>query len=300
MDPQRIAAIEVGGSKCLAAIGHRATFRESYLRIPTGDPEDTIGQLLACLRQGYAEQPFAAIGVASFGPLGINPEMPDYGIIGTTPKPLWQGLDYLDALAEFGVPIAVDSDVNAAGLAEFAEGAARGCRRAVYITVGSGIGGGVIIDGRASNGLSHPELGHMRVAIHPDDPLPQGCCPFHGSCVEGLASGPAIQERWGTDLSSLPESHPGHALVAHYIAQLCMNLALTLVPDALILGGGVMQTPGLHSAVCRAFGISMADYLPLWQDEADVERLIRRPQLAPVSGLIGAGLLAAGLSTTQP
>ena len=119
MDPQRIAAIEVGGSKCLAAIGHRATFRESYLRIPTGDPEDTIGQLLACLRQGYAEQPFAAIGVASFGPLGINPETPDYGIIGTTPKPLWQGLDYLDALAEFGVPIAVDSDVNAAGLAEF-------------------------------------------------------------------------------------------------------------------------------------------------------------------------------------
>jgi len=290
--PPRIAAIEAGGSKCLAVVGSRVTARHPYYSVATGDPEITLQSILSFLRQEFDQRPFESIGVATFGPVGIEKKRADYGVIGPTPKAGWQGVNYVHALAEFNVPIVVDSDVNSAALAESCAGVARDCPRVVYVTVGTGIGGGIILEGRPSNGLGHPELGHMAIAVHPDDPAPQGCCSFHGSCLEGLASGAAIRQRWGASLSELPPHHPAHALTSYYVAQMCLNLTLTLMPDALVLGGGVMETPGLRAAVCRQFRSLMAGYLPRWNSAEAVEQLIRQPQLAPVSGLMGAALMA--------
>ncbi len=299
-NPLRVAAIEAGGTNFVAEVGAPHALGSAYERIPTETPQVTLDALRAYLRAQYAMNPFVAIGVSSFGPLGVDPAMENYGVIGRTPKPDWQGVSYVDALSEFAVPVVVDSDVNGAGVAEAKIGAALGCHRVVYVTVGTGIGGGFILNGQSNNGVSHPEMGHMRVALHPGDPLPNGACIFHGNCLEGLASGPAIMKRWGATLSELPREHAAHQITAYYLGQMCVNLALTLMPDALILGGGVMTTPGLHASVCEQFGKLMAGYLPLWQDAGAIEMLVRQPQLAPISGLLGAGLLAENALLTPP
>jgi len=290
--PPRIAAIEAGGSKCLAVVGSQVTAHHPYHSIATHDPEITLHSILSFLRREFNQRPFQSIGVATFGPVGIQKKQADYGVIGPTPKVGWQGVNYVEALEEFKVPIVVDSDVNSAALAESCVGVARGCPRVIYVTVGTGIGGGIILEGRPSNGLGHPELGHMTIAAHPDDPRPKGSCSFHGHCLEGLASGAAILKRWGAPLSELPPHHPAHALTSYYIAQMCLNLTLTLMPDALVLGGGVMETPGLRGAVCQQFRNLMAGYLPRWNSAEAVEQLIRQPELAPISGLVGAALMA--------
>ena len=287
-----IAAIEAGGSKFWVSTGQSGNLSEAPVRVSTTSPEQTLTAIKQILREAQLQTPFQSIGVATFGPVGVQARAPDYGIIGPTPKAEWQGVDYLSALAEFGVPVAVDTDVNAAALAEATLGAAVADPRVVYLTVGTGIGGGVVIDGRQSNGVSHPEMGHLNVALHPEDPVTTGVCPFHDACVEGLASGAAVMERWGCPLSDLPPDHLGHRLESYYLAQLCYNIALVLVPDKIVLGGGVMETPGLLAAIQHQTRDLMGGYMAGTGVMDQPSRRIVAPQLAPYSGLVGAGLLA--------
>ena len=291
-------AIEAGGTKFVVSVG-RHWQSAVTTTISTTTHAQTSAALLEFLRQQIAGQPLAAIGVASFGPLGIDPQLPSYGVIGATPKAGWSGFSYRQILREFAAPVAVDSDVNAAALAEARHGAGRGCSRVMYITVGTGIGGGLVFDGRVSNGVTHPELGHMLLPVHPDDPLDAGCCPYHGSCLEGLAAGPSVQARWGVDLSQLGREHIGFELQAYYLAAMSANLILQSVPDRIILGGGVMQTPGLLEQVRIATRTLLNGYRPDLDTELAMAELIQLPQHAPVSGLVGAFELAFDCAAGQ-
>jgi fructokinase len=291
----RVAAIEGGGTKFLAAVGNSNTITGRYTRIATTTPKQTFSLLLDYLRTQYKNEPFSAIGIGSFGPLGVDPHSGNYGVIGPTTKPHWSQVSYPEALGEFQVPLAITTDVNAAALAEATSGAGRGCERVIYVTVGTGIGGGFVVNGQLSHGQFHPEMGHMRVTIHPDDPMPDGFCHFHGNCLEGLACGPAIEKRWRGHLGTLDKNHLGVKLQANYLAQMCVNLLLTMTPDAIILGGGVMQTPSLLPKIRRELQKLMNHYLPQHSSDAAVNALIKAPAYAPSAGLIGAALLAEGL-----
>ena len=295
----RVAAIEAGGTKFWVNAGTRDTLLSEPERFATATPEITLPHIIAALRGAFARQPFQAIGIATFGPVGVNPQAENYGVIGSTPKAGWQGFNFLSALAEFGVPVAVDTDVNAAALAEAAQHTGTQDDRLVYITVGTGIGGGIAIGGQPSNGVSHPELGHIRVARHPEDPLPSGICPFHDHCLEGLASGPAIYRRWGCDLGQLPQIHPGHRLTAYYLAQLCTTLLLTLAPGRIVLGGGVMSTPALLGKVRQQTEQLLGGYLTGTEVFDSPTQRITAPELAPLSGLAGAGMLAENVLRKQ-
>ena len=288
----RVAAIEGGGTKFLVGVGSPSSISDHSTSIATAAPAETLHQLLSCLRAAHKKEAFHAIGIGSFGPLGISPERSDYGVIGPSPKSDWSHFSYPKALAEFNVPLMITTDVNAAAIAESNLGSARDSHRVIYVTVGTGIGGGIVINKQLDQGEFHPEVGHMKIAVHPADPMPEGSCTFHGSCLEGLASGPAIERRWGTNLSDLNPNHPGNDLQANYLAQLCMNLLLTITPDSIILGGGVMQTPFLLTKVRLALREMMNHYMPQFTSEDAVERLIKAPAFAPFSGLVGAALLA--------
>jgi fructokinase len=234
-----VAGVELGGTKAVTVIGRGAEIVERC-RIATGEPGttlDAIADQLWSWREGGHD--VEAIGIASFGPVGLDPRRADYGHVTTTPKPGWAGTDVVGHLgSRFDVPVAFDNDVNAAALAEVRWGAARGCSVAVYITIGTGIGGGVVVDGRPLHGLVHPEHGHLRVRRRADDGFP-GVCPYHGDCIEGLASGPAIAARAGVPAESLPAEHPVWGDVAGELGHLMALLVLSLSPQRIAIGGGV-------------------------------------------------------------
>jgi fructokinase len=287
-DRPLLGAIEAGGTKFVLGVGHGPDAILDQVQIPTRDPETTLAEALAFFRRHGG---LAAIGIGSFGPLERDRAAAHWGHILATPKPGWSDCDLAGPLARaFGVPVAFDTDVNAAALAEARLGAARDARVSVYVTIGTGIGGGVIADGRIIGGAGHPELGHMRPRRAPDDQDFAGHCPFHGDCLEGLASGPAIIARWGQSLSHLAPDHEAHGLIAGYLAEMCNSLRAALAPDAIVLGGGVMGTPGLFERIVAEAGARDGGYFALPAD-----RVIRRPALAPISGLAGAFLLAADL-----
>jgi fructokinase len=277
--------IEAGGTKFVLGVGRGPDEILARTSIPTTSPDETIA---ACI-DWFAGQPaIASLGIASFGPLILDPARPDHGSIGATPKPGWSGAALLARFSEaLAVPAAIDTDVNGAALAEHRWGAAQGCSVAVYVTIGTGLGGGIVIDGRAVHGNSHPEIGHFRLARHPDDRDFAGVCPFHGDCAEGLVSGPAIIARWGASLSDLPADHPGHAIIADYLGQLCVTLQAMVAPQRIILGGGVSKALGLIAAATGAATEQAAGYFPV--DFADI---ITAPGLGENSGLLGALLLA--------
>ena len=189
------------------------------------------------------------------------------------------------------IPAAIDTDVNAAIIAEKELGAARGCQNAVYVTVGTGIGGGVLCNGRPVHGMLHPEVGHMLLRPHPDDPNPRGVCPYHDGCLEGLAAGPAIGARIGGDARLLADDHPTFAIEAHYLAQMCVNLIMTLSPERIILGGGVMQRKALLPMIRRETQRLLGGYVQTSQVLEHMDQYIVFPELFPLSGLVGAYLL---------
>jgi len=280
----------------VVGVGH--SFEEmATTTIPTTTPEETMAAVGECLTGQWREEPFQAIGIASFGPIGVNAAAPDYGVIGVTPKAGWSQFNLRSSLKTFDVPITVDSDVNGAALAEATHGAGRGKDTVIYVTVGTGIGAGIVSNGRVSNGFSHPEAGHMVIPQHSDD-LENACsCPFHDSCLEGLASGPSIMKRWQSDLSVLGPNHLGFQLEAHYLGAMCHNLIMTYMPDVILIGGGVLQAPGLIEAVRRETCKSLGGYLPALNSDEAMQALIQEPALAPISGLVGAYDLALmGLS----
>ena len=254
-----VGAIEAGGTHYKCALG---TADGQILRsatFATTGPDATVGQAIDFFAAHGSE--LGALCVAHFGPVDIDRGSPRYGQVLETPKPGWAGLDVLGRYgAALGVPTVLQSDVNAAAVGEGALGAAQGLRDFVYVTIGTGIGGGVMIDGRLLNDGRHPELGHMHVGRLPDDPFP-GCCPFHGDCLEGLAAGPALRARWHRGGEDLPPDHPAWDMQARYLARMCMNLALCYAPQRIILGGGVMQPKGLLERIRSRFAEAMNGYM---------------------------------------
>ncbi len=287
-----IGAIEAGGTKFVLALARESGEILAETRIATRTPDQCFPEMAAFFNHATkAHGSISAFGVASFGPIDIDPTSPDYGRFTTTPKPGWAGARFHDVLGEFGAPIVVDTDVNGAALGEWAMGAGQGCRTIAYTTVGTGIGSGVVQDGRSLSGFSHFESGHIPVARDPaHDPFP-GRCPFHGDCLEGLACGPAIEDRWGTSLSKLASPAEQVDLIAGYIAQLATSLVLLHMPDRLVFGGGVMKTPGLIEALRRATEARLGGYVKAQQLDPGLERYIVSPALGDESGITGAILL---------
>lgn len=283
-----IGALEAGGTKMVLAIYEETGKELERITLPTETPDKTMPAMIDYFKAHQVD----ALGVGSFGPLDLNPASPTYGFITTTPKLAWRNYPLLTALkGGRDIPAGIDTDVNAAVIAEAELGAARGCSSAVYVTIGTGVGGGVYVNGQTVHGLLHPEVGHMLLQPHPDDPNPRGVCPYHASCLEGLAAGPAIGARIGGDARDLPDDHPTFRSEASYLAQMCVNLILTVSPERIILGGGVMQRacllPMVRSEVQRLLGGYVAS--PMVQDRID--EYIVAPELFPVSGLVGSYLI---------
>jgi fructokinase len=290
MGTRAYGAVEAGGTKVDLAIGFGPEKIVHFARVDTTTPEITIAAILDFFEPHRAQ--LQSFGVASFGPVRLDRSAPDWGSLLATPKPGWSGASFVLPLADhFGLPVGLDTDVNAAALAEHRLGALRGFSSGAYITVGTGIGGGLIADGRTIHGMMHPEVGHIRVlrVIEGDDNF-AGCCPFHGDCLEGLAAGPAIQRRWGATLSQLPPSHVAHRLIADYIGQACATLALTLSTGRIVVGGGVSHTSGLHAAIAARMRHWLGGYLT--GDDINADTFIIAPGLGDRAGLVGAMLLA--------
>lgn len=282
-----LGAIEAGGTKMVVAVAKTAAQISARAEFPTTTPVETLGAVREFLAK---HAPLEAIGVASFGPVEVNPASPAYGRILKTPKPGWAGADFRAALAPFNCPVTVDTDVNGAALAEWRAAQGRGVANLAYATVGTGIGVGVVRGGATLAGLHHFEMGHIRPARDPArDPF-EGCCPFHGACLEGLASGPAIIKRWGKPLSDLgPDAV---ALIARYLGEMCLTIILTHMPDRIVLGGGVMKSAGLIDGVRRETRALLNGYIGADRLSGDLADYIMRPALGDNAGVTGALLLA--------
>ncbi|MBO9510033.1 ROK family protein [Erythrobacter sp. A6_0] len=278
-----IGGIEAGGTKCVLAVGPSPDSIAATHTIPTRGPDETVADAL----DWFASQPaISALGLATFGPVGLDQQRPDHGHILATPKPGWSRYDFAGALAEgLSVPVAVETDVNAAALAEAQARDEAGSL--AYMTVGTGIGVGLVIDGRCVHGAAHPEMGHYYPRRPADDVEFAGVCPFHGDCLEGLASGPAISARWGATLSDLPPTHPAHHRVAGYLAQACHTLFASTSVETVVLGGGVLETPNLRERIAARARELDAGYLP-----GGTRHTIVAPRLGSRSGIIGAMILA--------
>jgi fructokinase len=289
-----VGGIEAGGTKFVCAVGTGPHDVRAEVRVPTTTPAETLGRVLAFFGEQAGRVPLAALGVASFGPVDLDPGSSTFGFITTTPKPGWRGVDLLGPLRRaLGVRLVLDTDVNAAALAEQRWGSGRGLATLAYVTVGTGIGGGVVVNGRPLHGLIHPEIGHARVPHDRAwDPFP-GICPAHGDCWEGLAAAPAVAARWGRAPATLPDDHPAWALEAHYLALGLANLVLTLSPQRLVLGGGVMARAQLYPLVRAGVSDLLAGYLASPALGDGLERYIVPPGLGERAGLLGALLLAA-------
>lgn len=282
----RYGALEGGGTKMVMAVTDEnlnILCRES---IPTQGPQETMARMIAF----YQQQKVDVLGIGCFGPLDLNPQSATYGHITKTPKLPWRDYPLLKHFEQaLGIPCGLDTDVNVAALCEARLGAARGLDSCVYVTVGTGIGAGVLCEGKLVHGLMHPEWGHFLLAPRADDPMPQGVCPYHQGCLEGLASGPAIEKRWGVSAKELAPDHPAWELEAHYLAQMCVA-ALTMVsPQRIILGGGVMGQSHLFPMIRKETLRLLGGYLSC---VTDIDSLIVPPQCAPNSGILGAALLA--------
>ena len=291
---QIIAGIELGGTKVVCGIATDTGEVLQRTSIPTRGPVETLDDVRTWLEPRLKDT--CGVGIASFGPVYVDPATPQYGHIGATPKTAWQDFDLLQAIREWTtLPLALDTDVNAAALAEIRWGAASGHDNVVYVTVGTGIGGGIVVNGRAIHGLMHPEIGHMKPRRLPNDDF-DGLCPFHGDCFEGLAAGPAIQARWGKPLNELPADHPAYAMEADYLGQLAVNLLLTASPTKLIFGGGVMNSTELLPIIRDAAALHLNDYLELSDLSNGPAGLIVSPGLESNAGLLGAVALVIGAS----
>lgn len=285
-----VGGIEAGGTKFVAGIGTAGGGSLVSTRFPTTSPDETITAALDFFRDHAEAMPVSAIGIAGFGPLDLDPVSRTYGHILATPKPGWAHVDLRGRIATgIGVPVAIETDVNAAALAEAR--ASGGLTDLAYVTVGTGIGVGLVIGGHPVHGAGHPELGHFLPRRHPAHEGFEGICPFHGDCLEGLASGPAIKAAWGASLDQVAPDHPAAAAIADYIAQLCATLRLAVAPKRIILGGGVMTGGALLPAIRRRTSELIAGYLAD-SDENAMKDYISPPICTEPSGLIGAYLVA--------
>ncbi|MCR2834343.1 ROK family protein [Parerythrobacter lacustris] len=289
MNEPLIGAVEAGGTKFVLAVARMDGTIVERVRMDTRTPTETFPEMAAF----FAQHDLAGIGIASFGPIDIDPASPAYGTFTTTPKPGWSGARFHDALGGLGAPILVDTDVNGAALGEWLSGAGQGCETLAYTTVGTGIGTGVLHKGASRGGISHLEAGHIRPPRDPArDPF-TGRCPFHGDCLEGLASGPAISDRWGASLDEFSASEPDAVpLIASYLADFAVTLVLMHMPDRLIFGGGVMKAPGLLGSLRQQAEARLEGYVQHPRLDPGLATYITAPGLGDDAGITGALELA--------
>lgn len=288
------AGIEAGGTKFVCGIGNSEGGILDYTQIPTTRPEETISRVIEYFDDARKKFDWQRIGLASFGPLDLNPSSKTYGYITSTPKPGWRDFDLRGALSKgLGTEVEIDTDVNGAGLAEYKWGVAKGKSPVVYLTVGTGIGGGVIIDGKPLHGLVHPEVGHMRIVREDSNNDFDGVCPYHGDCLEGLASGVALSARWGVPAYQLPKGHEGWEFETEYLAAGVANLVLTVSPEIIILGGGVMKKDFLFPMIRAKVKQILNGYVQKPEVTEPNNAYIVAPGLKTYSGLLGAIALAA-------
>jgi fructokinase len=289
-----VGGIEAGGTKFVCAVGTSPDDVRALVRIPTTTPPETIARAIEFFQtEGARFGTLRAVGIASFGPIDPEPRSTKFGYITSTPKPGWANTDFAGAIGRaLAVPVGFDTDVNVAALGEWRWGAGQGTENLVYLTIGTGIGGGGLVNGKLMHGLLHPEMGHIRIPHdRAADPYP-GHCPFHGDCFEGLACGPAMAERWKQSPDTLPADHPAWTLEAHYLALALVNIICALSPERIILGGGVMSNPRLLPLVRAGVQELLNAYVqsPAVLDE--IERYIVAPGLGDRSGVLGAFALA--------
>ena len=294
--PALIGSIEAGGTKFVCAVG---TGPDDYqeVRFATREPAETLreaGDFFTTM--GKDRGAISALGIGTFGPADVDPKSATYGQIKNTPKPGWRGADLVGAIREAlgsNIPVVFDTDVNAAAWGERRWGAARGIDDFVYITVGTGIGGGVVSGGRLIHGAGHPEIGHLRIPHDVNsDPYP-GSCPFHRDCLEGLTSGTSIANRWGQDPRELPADHRAWEITAGYLADALANLSMTLAPSRFVLGGGVMDQSHLFPMIRKRFTMQVAGYLEL----PPADGMIVPPELGERAGALGGIAMAADALT---
>jgi fructokinase len=289
------AGVELGGTKCVAMLAHGPGEVLEREAVPTTTPRETLTAIEQILLAWQQEQGFDALGIASFGPVDLHPDSPTWGHVITTTKPGWSGADIASRLRQrLGVPVAFETDVNGAAIAEMRWGAGREMSDFAYITVGTGVGVGLIVNGLPTRGFLHSELGHVRVAQRAGDEW-SGVCQFHGPCVEGLASGPAIKARVAPrDVEQVGPDDPVWDSVAWALGQLCHVIVCAAAPDAIAIGGGVMERqPHLLGRIGRMLGDSLTDYMPLPREKDYVVA----PALGRDAGPLGAIALAMDAKT---
>jgi fructokinase len=283
--------IEGGGTKFVCAVGDETGQIHQWVRIPTIDPAHTLDAAIAFFKKQEVlrNERLAAIGIGSFGPVDLDPASEHYGYITRTPKEGWAFTDVVGPVQKAfpDVPVGFDTDVNAAALGEQRWGAAQDWDTFIYLTVGTGIGGGGMLAGRMLHGLIHPEMGHVLLPVREDDPLARGVCPFHPNCLEGLACGPAIRARWDAPGETLAPDHSAWDLEAHYLALALVDFMVTLSPQGIILGGSVMHQQQLYPLVRQKARALLNDYLvhPRLQT---LEDYIVPPGLGDDAGVLGA------------
>jgi len=295
-----LGAIEAGGTKFQCAVSRGVDDVVAAERFATTTPSQTFAQVMEFFEASQKRHgPLSAFGIASFGPVDLDSRSPTYGHILATPKPGWGNYDLRARLLErFAKPIFLDTDVNAAALAEWQQDAHSGTRSLAYVTVGTGIGGGAVFDGNTLHGLWHTEMGHIRVQRHPADLGFAGVCPFHRDCLEGLASGPAIVARWNKPMSALVRDQQACSIIGSYLGQMASTMALMLAPEKIVFGGGVMSAGALLPYIRQSTKEQLAGYLTHARLAGTLEDFITAPALEDRSGIRGAILLAAlGMST---
>lgn len=284
-----IGAIEAGGTKFVLGIGNEKGEILERVSIPTESPQETMPKVI----EFFMGKGVEAIGVGCFGPIDPKKDSPTYGYITTTPKVKWANYNIIGELKKhFNVPIAFDTDVNGATLGELTWGVAKGLDSALYITVGTGIGAGAIVEGKMIHGLLHPEMGHIMVKKHENDNY-KGKCPYHGDCLEGVAAGPALEERWGKKGFELEPNHPAWEMEAYYLAQALVNFILIVSPEKIIMGGGVMKQEHLFPMIRKEVANILKGYINKKEISEDIDNYIVAPKLGDNAGLCGA--VALGL-----
>lgn len=277
-------AIEAGGTKFVCAVSDKQLEIKERVSIPTTTPEETLKQVF----DFFDQYTLASIGIGSFGPIDVNEKSATYGYVTSTPKTAWKNFNFLGAVKQrYGIPVAWTTDVNAAAYGELKKGSAQGTESCLYLTVGTGIGGGAVVDGKVLSGFGHPEMGHLLVSMHPDDDF-EGVCPYHGNCLEGVAAGPAIEKRYGKKGYELAEDKKVWEIEAFYLAQALVNYTLILSPEKIILGGGVMKQTQLLSMIKEQFTQLMAGYVAT----PSLDEYIVTPELEDNAGITGCLLMA--------
>ncbi len=289
MTREPVGAVEAGGTKFRCAVVSSDMVVVESVSVPTTDPDTTLTAVADFFGRA---QPVAGLGIASFGPVDLDPDSPGYGSMLDTPKPGWSGAPILGRLSEaLGVPAGIQTDVEAAAVAEQTLGPEPRPRRLAYVTVGTGIGAAVAVDGTPWRGRHHSELGHIGVRRVAGDDYP-GHCPFHRDCLEGMACGPAMAERWGVDPAETGDRDDVWALEAAYLAQLVRVLAYSFAPDRIVFGGGIGSRPGLAEMIRAASHTDLGGYADYSTNE---NTYVAAPALGDASGLLGAALIARSL-----